>query len=62
MGVSGMGEGSPLELDGKMIAGKHPPQHQAAQGGPRQDPPGRDRQKSLKNLLPLATRSRYHCP
>ena len=36
-------------------------QHRAAQGGPRQDPPGRDRQKCLKNLLPLAARSRYQC-
>ncbi len=28
--------------------------------GPRQDPPGRDRQKSLRNFLPLAAQSRYH--
>ncbi len=27
----------------------------------RQDPPGRDRQKSLRIFLPLAARSRYHC-
>jgi len=32
-----------------------------AQGGPRQDPPRRDRQKSLKIFLPLAAKSRYHC-
>ena len=61
MGVSGMGEGSSLEVDGKMIAGKHPGEHRAAQVGPRQDPPGRDRQKSLRNFLPLAAQSRYHC-
>ncbi len=45
----------------KPITGNHPPQHRAAQSGTRQDPPGRDRQKSLKFFLPLAARSRYHC-
>ena len=39
----------------------HPGQHRAAKSGPRQDPPGRDRQKSLKIFLPLAARSRYPC-
>jgi len=39
----------------------HPGEHRAARGGPRQDPTGRVRQKSLKIFLPLAAKSRYHC-
>ena len=57
-----MDGGSPLELGGKDGSqGEHPGQHRAAQGCPRQDPPGRNRQKSLKIFLPLAAQSRYHC-
>jgi len=35
--------------------------HRAAQGGPRQNPPGRNREKSLKIFLPLAAQSPYPC-
>ncbi len=56
-----MDGGLPLELEGKADPGLNPGVHRAAKSGPRQHPPGRDRQKGLKIFLPLAAQSRYHC-
>jgi len=54
-------EARPWSLVGKTDHRGAPRQHRAAQGGPRQDAPGRDRQKSLRIFLPLAAKSRYPC-